>query len=96
MTVSFESIVRSRIHQESYESVVPGALASYDLPELAAMMSPRKVWLVDAVNPLGNPVAFEQLRQLYAPLIARSMDPKSFHLVERLAPIETVYKQLLQ
>ena len=96
MTVSFESIVRSRIHQDLYESVVPGVLASYDLPDLAAMLSPRKVWLVDAVNPLGNPVSFEQLRQLYAPLIAKSMAPKSFHLVERLEPINTVYKQLLQ
>ena len=96
MTLSFESSVRSRIHQDLYESVVPGALASYDLPELAAMLSPRKVWLVDAVNPLGNPVDFEQLRQLYAPLIAKSMAPQSIHIVDRLAPLSTVYKQLLQ
>ena len=96
MLVSFESVVRSRIHQDCFESVVPGVLASYDLPELAAALSPRQVWLVDAVNPLGNPVDFQQLKEMYAPLIGRFEARTSLHVVERLDDIKSVYRQLLQ
>jgi hypothetical protein len=37
-----------------FESVVPGALEHYDLPDLTASLAPRRVSIIDAVDPLGH------------------------------------------
>jgi len=46
---------------------VPGALADFDLPDLAAAMAPRTVWISDAVTPAGAPVTHDELVKAYAP-----------------------------
>jgi hypothetical protein len=40
-------------------------LKSYDLPDLANSLAPRPVWIIDAVNPLGQVVPAAQVRSLY-------------------------------
>ena len=57
MLVSYDAVANRRIHRQVFESIVPGALEDYDLPDLAAAMAPRPVWLVDAVDPLGAAVS---------------------------------------
>ena len=66
MLVSFDSVVTHRIHTNIYESVVPGALKVYDLPDLVAAFAPRPAWIVDPVDPLGRRVATESVRKEYA------------------------------
>ena len=66
MLVSYESVVTHRIHRNIYESLVPGALKVYDLPDLVAAMAPRPVWIVDAVDPVGQPVGVEDVRRDYS------------------------------
>ncbi len=66
MLASYESVVRRPIHRGVFENVVSGALRYYDLPDLAALIAPRPVWLVDATDPLGKPAPLEQVRAAYA------------------------------
>lgn len=66
MLVSYHSVVTHRVHRDIYESVVPGVLKAYDLPDLVAALAPRPVWLVDAVDPLGKPVPLEETRKQYS------------------------------
>ncbi len=65
MLVSYESIVTHRIHRNIYESLVPGVLKVYDLPDLVAVMAPRPVWLVDLVDPTGTRLGADEVRQDY-------------------------------
>lgn len=66
MLVSYESVVTHRMNHDVWESVIPGVLKSYDLPDLAAALAPRPVWLVDAVDPLGHRVKLEETEKEYA------------------------------
>ncbi|MBL8213911.1 MAG: alpha/beta hydrolase, partial [Bryobacterales bacterium] len=54
MVQSYESIIRGRIHRGQTENIVVGALRHYDLPDLINWSSPRKVTVVDPLNPLGQ------------------------------------------
>jgi hypothetical protein len=66
MLVSYHSVVTHRVHRDIYESVVPGVVKAYDLPDLVAALAPKPVWLVDAVDPLGEPVPLEETRKQYS------------------------------
>ncbi len=46
-------------------NVVPGALASYDLPDLAAMMAPRHLTIQSPVDGAGKPVSQGELEKTY-------------------------------
>ena len=65
MPVSYESVVRWKIHQRMFESIVPAALANYDLPDLAASLAPRRLQIVNAVNPRGQRMETQQVRREY-------------------------------
>jgi dienelactone hydrolase/pimeloyl-ACP methyl ester carboxylesterase len=64
--VSWSAVVRTPLSYDQLTNVVPGVLAFYDLPNLAATLAPRPLSL-RAVDPVGKPVAGDQLRQVYAP-----------------------------
>jgi len=65
MLVSYDAIVTHRIHRKMFEQIVPSALKFYDLPDLAGSLSPRQVWIIDAVNPMGQVIPAVQVRSLY-------------------------------
>ncbi len=65
MLASYESVVKGHLHRNVFESVVPGALRSYDLPQLAAALAPRPVSVVNAASPLGQRVSLAEARRLY-------------------------------
>lgn len=52
--ISYESVTRQRLHQRIFESIVPGVLEAYDLPELAAAVAPARLTLLDPVGPTGE------------------------------------------
>jgi cephalosporin-C deacetylase-like acetyl esterase len=66
MLMSYDTVVKHRIHRQIFEQVVPSALRHYDLPDLAGALAPRSVWLVNAVNGLGHPVPLNDVRTAYA------------------------------
>jgi cephalosporin-C deacetylase-like acetyl esterase len=65
MLISYESVAAWKIHQEVFESVVPAALANYDLPDLAASLAPRRLQIINAVNPRGQRVETQQVKREY-------------------------------
>jgi hypothetical protein len=66
MLVSYHSVATHRMHHDMYQSVIPGVLKAYDLPDLVAAVAPRPVWLVDAVDSLGRVLPAEQTKGQYA------------------------------
>lgn len=56
MLVSWRAVVEAQVHQQVFENVIRGVLRYYDLPELAASLAPRPVWVIDAADPMGRPL----------------------------------------
>ena len=54
MLISYESVIRGRLHRQQWENAVHGALRHYDLPDLARWLAPRRVRLVGPVDALGR------------------------------------------
>jgi len=65
MPVSYDAIVTHRIHRKMFEQIVPSALKFYDLPDLANSFAPRPVWMINAVNPLGQVLPPNEVRAVY-------------------------------
>lgn len=65
MLASYQSVVTHKVHQRIFESVIPGVLQFYDLPDLVAALAPRPVWIVDSVDPLGHPIPQKELSSEY-------------------------------
>lgn len=66
MLVSYDAIVTHRIHRQMFEQIVPSALKFYDLPDLADSLAPRPLWIINAVNPLGQVLPAPEVRARYA------------------------------
>jgi dienelactone hydrolase len=63
--ISWDNVVRTPISKNQFANVVPGALAYYDLPDLAVLIAPRPLTIRGAVDAAGRPVSQEQLEQTY-------------------------------
>ena len=90
MLASYQSAVETPIHRGIFEDVVVGSLRHYDLADLAAALAPRAVRIVDAIDPLGNPLPLSEARREFARATAAS--------VHRRAPDEApaeVYRRML-
>ncbi len=81
--ISYLDIVRAPIHDEVSDLIVPGVLKDFDLPEVAAAIAPRPLWLV-------NPRIQSGVREEYKPA-------ENFRSVERPkgSAFEKVYKDWL-
>jgi hypothetical protein len=63
--LSWSAVVRSPITTNQLTNVVPGALKSYDLPDVAALMAPRFVTVKNSVNPRLEPVTQAVMAETY-------------------------------
>jgi cephalosporin-C deacetylase-like acetyl esterase len=61
--LSWSSVAARPISHDQLTNVVPGALAIYDLPDLAALLAPRPLTLRAAVDPVGEAVPREVLEK---------------------------------
>ena len=66
MVLSWSSVVRTPISRNQLANVVPGALKSYDLPDLAAATAPRPLTIRNPVDAAGKPVSQAGLEAAYA------------------------------
>lgn len=66
MLVSYEAVVRQRIHRGVFENTVRGVLELYDLPDLIASLAPRAVVIIDARDPLGLPLTLKEATQAFS------------------------------
>lgn len=65
MLVSYDAVSTWKIHHQIFSDIVPGALAAYDLPELAATLAPRKLTLINAVNPRRKLMNVREVKAQY-------------------------------
>ena len=63
--VSWTDVASTPLTRNQLTNVVPGALAHYDLPELAAAIAPRSLAIVSAVDPAGQSLDQERVDKAY-------------------------------
>lgn len=64
--VSWGSVLDHPATTLELSNVIPGVLAYYDLPDLAAMMAPRKLTILSPVDGAGKPLSQAQVVAAYA------------------------------
>ena len=67
--VSWTDVVEKGISRGQIGNVVPGALESYDLPDLAARLAPRPLRISAPVDAMGRPIAKSDAERAYAACI---------------------------
>jgi len=65
MLLSYDAVVKERIHQGIVDQIVPSALKYFDLPDVITAIAPRKVAVFNGVNPVGQEVTVSRLRREY-------------------------------
>jgi dienelactone hydrolase len=65
--VSYAAIVENEIYTHRYSMFVPGALRKYDLPDVAALVAPRPLVAINAVDEMQRPVELERAAEIYGP-----------------------------
>jgi dienelactone hydrolase len=63
--VSWDAVVRTPLTRDQLTNVVPGALARYDLPDLAASLAPRPLTIRSATDPAGKVLPEGEVRRAY-------------------------------
>ncbi len=99
MLSSYDSVVENKIHRQVFESVVPGALKFYDLPDLVATLAPRKVSIVSGVDPVGHELQANAVRKEYSRAVEayRQMGmERAIHIRDRSIAEDTttIYREL--
>jgi dienelactone hydrolase len=64
---SYGAIVENEIYTHRYSMFAPGGLRKYDLPELSALVAPRTLLVINAVDQMQRPLELERAAELYAP-----------------------------
>jgi hypothetical protein len=78
---SWSGVVRTPLARGQLANVVPGALATYDLPDLAATLAPRTLSIQAAVDPAGRVLSQEELAAAYTSCTSayRALDAAARH-----------------
>ena len=88
---SYMSIVRAKDHHDMLELIVPGVLKDFDLPDVAASIAPRSLWIADPRTPAGAVVSPAECLREYVGTVQEyraAGRPDSFRVIgrpERLA-----------
>lgn len=63
--ISWSAVVHTPLSSDQLTNVVPGALAVYDLPDLAAAIAPRALTVRSPVDPVGQAVSQARFDEVY-------------------------------
>jgi dienelactone hydrolase len=73
MLLSWSALAQAPVSKGQWSSVAPGVLKSYDFPEVAAAIAPRRLTVRNPVDPAGEPVTqavleatYQKAREIYA------------------------------
>jgi len=93
-------IARARYHEGLTAAFVPGVLRDFDLPDLAAALAPRPLWIVDPQTPTGARVPTERALTECAPATRayeRTGRPAAFRVLQRPEgwPLDKLYASWL-
>src|ERR1043166_6805795 len=86
MLSSYDSVVSGRLSMGMFEQLVPSVLKHFDLPDVVAALAPRRVVLCGTVNPLGQKLRTDTMRQEYSRVSSAYQAagvPNAFRIVER-------------
>lgn len=61
--ISYKAIVMNKFYKVKFSTAVPGALISYDLPDLIGCLAPRKVVLAELKDQMLEPASAELIKQ---------------------------------
>ncbi len=75
--LSYMDVVRSKLHQDIVDLVVPGVLRDFDLPDVAKTIGKGKLLIVSPRTPNGEPASLEDARRQYG---------SGAQVLERLSP----------
>jgi acetyl esterase/lipase len=94
--LSYREIVRARDHEGLTAAFVPGVLRDFDLPDLAAVLAPRRLWIVDPRTPTGALVPTARARSEFEPALAayeRTRQGEALRVLHRPEgwPLDRVY-----
>jgi cephalosporin-C deacetylase-like acetyl esterase len=64
---SYASILESESYSLKLEWFVPGILRKFDLPQIAAALSPRPCWILNGVDANGEMLSETSLREQFSP-----------------------------
>jgi cephalosporin-C deacetylase-like acetyl esterase len=65
--LSYMEVARAPLHEDLTAAFVPGVLKDFDLPDLAAALAPRTLWIVDPRSPTHALVSTDRALAEYAP-----------------------------
>jgi dienelactone hydrolase len=65
--LSYAAILESELYTHRFGAFVPGVLRDFDLPEVAALVAPRRLLLLNIVDQLHRRVEPEEVRRTYQP-----------------------------
>ena len=63
--LSYREIVSAKLHENLTGIIVPGVLEDFDLPDLAASLASRRLWIVDPRSATGSLLSIERAREEY-------------------------------
>jgi len=95
---SYMAIVRTSHNRNMVELLVPGVLKDFDLPDVAALIAPRPLWIVAARDAAGLPLTAAQCSREYAAAArAYRTAAGNFRVIDRPAnqPFAKTYAQWL-
>lgn len=70
--LSYQSLALSRFYRPEFiHAVVPGALTAYDLPNLAEVIAPRDLLILDPVDALSQPLTEQEVKEVYTEVSGR-------------------------
>ncbi|MBK9166621.1 MAG: acetylxylan esterase [Bryobacterales bacterium] len=88
--LSYMAMIRAKFHQDMERIVVPGVLQDFDLPDLAAAIAPRPVWIMEPLTPTKVPVPLREAAAEYEPArkaFAQAGHPERLHFGRRLTGV---------
>jgi hypothetical protein len=98
--LSYLEIARARYHEDLTSIFVPGILEDFDLPDLAAALAPRPLWIVDPRSPTGALVSTDRTLTEYASAVRAyeaAAHPEGLRVLHRPQdwPLTKVYSEWL-
>jgi cephalosporin-C deacetylase-like acetyl esterase len=67
--ISWADVVKRGLSHDQMGNVVPGVLQSYDLPDLAARLTPVRLTIQAPVDAIGTPISQAALEEVYARVV---------------------------
>ena len=84
MIAGYQSVLRDRFCYIPYDAIVPGALTSGDLCDVAAVLAPRPLRLEALVDGRNCPMSSQEIKHIFEPALQSYRSSDKLHLIPKL------------